>query len=352
MGLKRNIFARMGVAAGVAVALWAGALAGAAEGPGVGAEAAGGAGGTGGAERAKPFVSTRIEPMPPEFQGVTVDEKLGKKLPLELDFFDEDGKPVTLGQFLGRGKPVILQMGYFGCPKLCSQIAQGTLESLKKLDLNMGDEFEVVYVSIDPTEKVDLARQTKQSYVRQYTMDGGRDLRLTKEGWHFLTGSEGNIKQLADAIGFRYKWVESAQQFSHPAVLTFVAPDGTVTRYLYGVAFDPTVMKLSLGDASKGKVGSIMDKIIMMCFHDLGRGTYSQAAMTTMRIGGVVTVVLIGGVIGLMIIKGNKMRGIESGKPRQGLSAVMSGGAGGAGGGPELKPRGFEVKSSNQENSP
>src|SRR5262249_4842185 len=146
--------------------------------------------------------------------------------------------------------------------------------------LTAGKDYEIVFVSIDPSEKSDLAADKKATYVQDYHREGGGD------GFHFLVGNEAQIKQLARAVGFQYKWVGRDRQVSHPAVVMIATPDGTRSRYLYGVRFDNQTMRLSLVEASDGKVGSAMDQILLTCFHYDGKqGKYALAAVNMMRVG-------------------------------------------------------------------
>lgn len=282
-----------------------------------------------GSDRGLGYTPSRIEPMPRELQGVGVDEKLKALLPLDANLYDENGNSVELRKYFGTGRPVILQLGYFGCPKLCDEVARGTVDSLREVDLNLGDDFTVLYVSIDPNEKPELARSVERGYIERYTVGTPRDPRAAQRGWHFLTGADREIRRIADTVGYRYKWVESAQQYSHPAVLIIITADGVVSRYLYGVQFDPKVVRLSLVDASAGKVGSIMDQIIMLCFHfDPNTGQYSVAAMRLMRIAGAFSVLLLMGAVGLMILRGRQIRSAgDPPKPKRGLAAVLARGS-------------------------
>jgi protein SCO1/2 len=232
------------------------------------------------------------EVAPDALKNIGVNEHLGSKLPLDLTFTDDHGQTVQLGKYFTGKKPVILQLGYYGCPMLCSLVSQGTVDSLRKLTLTAGKDFEIVFVSIDPNEKYDLGADKKDTYVQDYHREGSRD------GFHFLVGSEPQIKQLAQAVGFQYKWVESAQQFSHPAVVMIATPDGKLSRYLYGVRFDNQTMRLSLVEASDGKVGTTMDQILLTCFHyDGQQGKYAMTAVNLMRIGGALTVLVLGTVL-------------------------------------------------------
>jgi protein SCO1/2 len=215
---------------------------------------------------------------------------LNSSLPLDLTFVDEQSHAGPLRQYFTGKKPVVLQMGYFQCPMLCTLTSRGLAESLKQVTLNAGSDFDVVFVSIDPKETPALAAAKKESFIKEY----GRS--ETETGWHFLTGKEEQIKKLADAVGFQYRWIPSAQQFAHPAVLMVCTPDGRVSRYLYGVKFDPRTVRLSLVEASDGKVGSTVDRFILTCFsYDGHLGKYAFFAINLMKAGGAVMIVLLAG---------------------------------------------------------
>lgn len=232
------------------------------------------------------------EAAPDELKGIGVDEHLGAKIPLDLTFEDDHGQTVHLGDYFTGKKPVILQLGYFNCPMLCSLISQGTVDSLRKLTLDAGKDFQIVFVSIDPNEKSKLGADKKETYVQDYHRQGSAD------GFHFLVGHQDQIKKLADAVGFKYKWVESVHQFSHPAVLMIVTPEGKLSRYLYGVRFDNQTMRLSLVEASDGKIGSTVDQILLTCFHYDGKqGKYAMTAISMMRVGGILTMLVLGTVL-------------------------------------------------------
>lgn len=241
---------------------------------------------------AVPDPGGRMEPAPAELRNIGIDEKNGHVLPLDLKFVDETGQRVELRKYFNNKRPVVLQLSYFGCPTLCSLVSNGLVESLNDLTLTMGKEFDVINVSFDPAETARLAGLKKQSFLDAYNRPAGA------EAWHFLTGNPAEIKQLTDAVGFRYKWVESSKQFSHPAALVLLTPDGKISRYLYGVKFEPRTLRLSLVEASEGKIGTTVDRFLLTCFHyDSYAGRYTPVAMTIMRGAGVVTVLAVAAVI-------------------------------------------------------
>ena len=229
-----------------------------------------------------------IDYKPPELEDVGVDEKLGDQLPLDLTFRDEKGQPVTLGQLFNQGRPVLLSLNYSDCPMLCMLQLNGLVDGLIDVSLTPGKDFEILSVSIDPTETPERARLTKQKYVKTY---GRLD---TAGGWHFWVGKQSSIDRLADAVGFRYKFIPERNEFSHAAAVMLCTPTGVVSRYLYGVQFTPKTLQLSLVEASEGKIGSTMDRILLFCFHyDAEAGRYGPMAQRLMRMGAGLTLFVL-----------------------------------------------------------
>jgi len=238
----------------------------------------------------------RADQTPSELEGVGVTEKLGATIPLDLSFVNEDGEPVRLGEYFGDGKPVILTLNYARCAMLCGLQLAGFVEGLSELSWTPGDQFRIVTVSIDPTEPPMVSKLKKKNYIERL----GRP--EAAQGWTFLTGKEEAIKELADAVGFTYRYDEEQQQYAHPAVLEVLTPDGVVARYLYGISYPPSQLKLALLEASEGEVGSHVDQLILYCFHyDPTTHRYAPVAMNIMRVGGVLTMLLLGGLIGLLV---------------------------------------------------
>jgi protein SCO1 len=242
-----------------------------------------------------PAWAQRTEPLPKELEGVGVTEHPGGQIPLELEFKDSFGKPVTLEQYFDGKRPVMLTMNYSNCPMLCSLQLDGLFDAMKRMPWNLGEQFEMITVSFDPLETPERAGMTKQKYLEVYRRSGAA------EGWHFLTGRETEIKKLADAVGFRYRYSPEQRQYFHVAVTFILTPNGRVSRYLYGVEYDPQTLRLSLLEAADGKIGSTADQILLFCFHyDAEKGRYAPAAFRLMRVGGGLTVLVVGGVIWML----------------------------------------------------
>ncbi len=235
----------------------------------------------------------RKEPPPPELNGVGVTPHPGAQLPLQLPFLECDGRDATLGQCFDGKRPVILTMNYSSCPMLCSLQLNGLVEALRAMPWDLGKQYQVVTVIIDPAESPQRARLTKEKYLRYYDRPG------SGAGWHFLLGRDENIKRVAGVVGFGYRLItEPIKQYVHPAVLIVCTPDGRVSRYLGGVKFDPQTLRLALVEAGEGKAGSTFDQVLLYCFHyDETAGRYGPAALHLMQLAGGLSVVVLGGVL-------------------------------------------------------
>ena len=234
---------------------------------------------------------------------IAFDQKLNEQVPLELDFLDEAGQPVQLGDYLGE-KPVILVLAYYECRTLCNIVLNGLVESLNKIEFDIGDQFEVITVSIDPRETPALAAAKKEAYVESY----GRA--KAGEGWHFLTGQQASIEQLAETVGIRFVYDEDTDQYAHPAGVIVLTPQGKIARYFYGIDYQPTDLRLGLVEASQNKIGSPVDQLLLLCYHyDPVTGRYSLLITNVVRLAGLATVLLLGGFVTVMLRREREGRG-------------------------------------------
>jgi protein SCO1/2 len=228
----------------------------------------------------------------------TIAQKLNTQIPLDLMMRDENGKVVHLRQYFNQGRPVLLNFVYYRCPMLCPMVLEGTTTSLTELKFNIGEQFDIITVSIDPRDKPSDAAKLKEKYIRRY---GRLD---SAPGWHFLTANETAIKKLADSVGFQFSYDSRTDQFAHGAALLVLTPDGRTSRYFYGIDFRPRDLRLAIVEASAGKVGTLTDQMLLLCFHyDPTTGKYTRDAMLFARAGGVTTVLALGGFIFVMFRK-------------------------------------------------
>jgi protein SCO1/2 len=220
---------------------------------------------------------------------VGVDQKLNSQVPLNLTFRDETGRVVPLSTYFGHGRPVLLSLVYFTCPMLCTQVLNGVLTSVKAQTLNIGSDFDVLTVSIDPTDTPRLASAKHDLYTGIYNRPGGA------QGWHFLTGEEPQIKALADAVGFRYAYDPDSRQYAHASAIMVLTPEGKVSRYFYGIEYPTRDLRLGLVEASEGKIGSPVDEILLFCYHyDPHIGKYGLVISRVLKMAGAFTVLVIG----------------------------------------------------------
>jgi protein SCO1/2 len=236
------------------------------------------------------------DPLPQDLiKQVGFDQRLDAQLPLELPFTDSTGKAVTLGDYF-RDKPVILVLGYYECPMLCSLVRNGLFESLKQLDFTVGQDFEVVIVSIDPGETPEIAEVKRKASMMQY----GRSTSAT--GWNFLVGDEANIQQLAAAIGFKYTYDPKIDEYVHPSGIIVVTPQGKIARYFYGIDYPAQTLRFGLVEAAANKIGSPVDQFLLICYHyDPASGEYTLTIMNIVRMIGGLTVAVIGGAVLFML---------------------------------------------------
>jgi protein SCO1/2 len=254
--------------------------------------------------------------VPDDMVGVGITEKLDAVLPLDLELTLADPARKTGDAwprvklrelFVTEGgtnpRPVILTLNYSDCPMLCNLQLNGLVEGLKTLAWTAGQEFDVVTVSLNPAETPERAAATHDRYLKAY----GRP--EAAPGWRFLVADEPTIRAIADAVGFGYRYVEERKEYAHAAAVVLVAPNGHVARYLYGIEYPSDTLKMGLLEASRGEIGTTLDRLVLYCFHyNPKEGRYTPAAMNVMRLGGGVTVLLLGSLIGTYVLRERRAR--------------------------------------------
>ena len=233
--------------------------------------------------------------LPQELEGIDIQDHSGTIVPADIVLTDESGAAVHLGDFLGHGRPVAVQLAYFQCPMLCTLVLNAFVSGAKPLTWVPGRDYDVVTVSFDPRDTPEVARAKKATYVASLGKPG------SEAGWHFLTGTEPEIKRLADALGFGYRWVPDRKEFAHAAGMFVLTPQGKVSRTLYGVEFPAKELRLSLVEAGEGKLGSPFDKLLLYCFqYDAKTHKYAMVAMNVMKVGGLFTMLALGGFLTIL----------------------------------------------------
>ena len=231
--------------------------------------------------------------MPNLDQRVGVEEKLEAQIPLDLPLTNHLGKGARLRNYLDKRKPTILIFAYYTCPVLCNLVMESTTRALNKIDWTLGEDFNVVTISIDPKEKPAQAKNKRQSVLSAYTQT-----KLSDQQWPFLLGNADTITAMTKTAGFRYFYDQAQEQYAHNAVLILLTPDAKIARYLYGIDFAPNDLKLALLEASKREYISTTDKILLYCYrYDGSASKYVLFAESLMKIGGA----LIAGMLAMLL---------------------------------------------------
>src|SRR5262249_34490072 len=254
---------------------------------------------------------------PPEAaKDIRIVQKLDAQAPLEAESRDEAGRTVRLGDYFG-DKPVVLVLAYYRCPKLCNMVLSGLLQTFREMSFTVGQEFNVVTVSFDPRDGPDIAAAKKQSHLEKYGRAGA------EHGWHFLTGEKSQIDALADAVGFRYRYVEKEDLYAHASGIMVLTPEGRVSRYFYGISYSPRDLRFGLIEASQNKIGSPADRVVLLlCLHyDVRTGTYT-AVMGWVRAAGLLTVAAL---LGFFVWSWRRNRRLRRSATPQ--AAALTGGA-------------------------
>lgn len=225
-----------------------------------------------------------------QIEDVGIDEKLGEPVPTDITYLNEEGEEVVLEQYFDGKRPVVLNLVYFSCPRVCNYGTNGLLDVVNELDsLDLGDDYQAVTLSFNPDEKPELAKEKAVKYRK------GLKNSTTDQSWPFLTGSRENIRKLTDSLGFNFK--KDGEEYAHPTALIVLTPDAKISRYLYGIDQNTKDMKLSLLEAADGEIGSseTLNKVLLYCyqFDPVGK-KYALQALNVVKLGGVVTLLVLG----------------------------------------------------------
>lgn len=235
---------------------------------------------------------------PPGLKNVGMRQNLNQPIPEDLTFTDDLGRTVRLGDYFGK-KPIILNLVYFTCPMLCGEVLSGLENSLRMMKFDVGKEFDVITVSFDPHDTPEAAAKKKSEFLRRYKRPGA------EQGWHFLVGHQDAIDALTKAAGFDYEYDPKTRQFAHTAAILILTPEGRIAQYYYGIEYPPKDLRLGLVEAGAGKIGNVVDALLLYCYHyDPEQGKYSATILRVLRLAGVATMLFIGTFIFVMIRRG------------------------------------------------
>jgi protein SCO1/2 len=252
---------------------------------------------------------------PADLSNVGIEQRLDQQVPLNLRFKDETGKAVRLGDYFKSDRPVLLNLVYYTCPMLCGEELAGEASALGALRFTPGNEYEMVSVSFNPDETPKDAAEKKQVYIAR--MNEHLEHKTNGDGWHFLTGQQAEIKQLADAVGFHYRRDPRTGQFIHAAGIMVVTPTGKIAQYYYGVEFSPKDIRLGLIEASRDKIGTLVDQVTLYCYHyDPNTGRYGAVVTNIIRLAGAATMLILGGFLIVMFRRDSHGSKNEIGRAR------------------------------------
>jgi protein SCO1/2 len=235
---------------------------------------------------------------PPGLKNVGIEQHLEEQIPPDLTFRDETGKTVRIGEYFGP-RPMILNLVYYQCPMLCSEVLSGLESALRVLKFDVGKDFDVLTVSFDPKETPEIAAKSKAEYLKRYKRPGA------EAGWHFLTGPQESIDALTKAAGFQYQYDPKTGQFAHTTAIMVLTPDGKIAQYYFGVDYAPKDLRLGLVQASQGKIGSVVDEVLLYCYHyDPTTGKYGAIISRVLQLSAAATILILGGLLLILFRRG------------------------------------------------
>ena len=250
----------------------------------------------------KGIMSPPANVRPPGLKNVGIEQHLNEHIPPELIFRDENGNQVRLADYFGR-KPMILNLVYYQCPMLCGEVLSGLESALRVLKFDVGNQFDVLTVSFDPRETPAMATAKKAEFVKRYGRPGAT------QGWHFLTGPQQSIDALTKTAGFQYEYDANSGQFAHTTAIMVLTPEGRIAQYYYGVEYAPKDLRLGLIQASKNKIGNLVDQVLLYCYHyDPATGKYGAVVMRILRLAGAATILTLGLFMLVMFRRGSSSR--------------------------------------------
>ena len=253
---------------------------------------------------AQDLLNMRGADRPTPLSHVNIEQKLNSRLPLEAVFKDENGHDVQLGQYFTGKRPVVMTLVYYECPMLCTQVLNGLVRAARVLPLTAGKDYDVVVISFDARETPKQATEKKAVYLKAY----GRP--ETEQAWHFLTGSLASIKSVTQAVGFYYEWDVHTAMYAHASAIYVGTPDGRLSKYFMGIEYSPKDLRLGLVDASSGKIGTLVDQVLLFCYHfDPQSARYTPFALGLLRVAGAFTALTLGGFVVIMLRRDSRQKG-------------------------------------------
>lgn len=231
--------------------------------------------------------------LPEILQVAAIDQRLNAQVPLDATFRNEAGSAITIGDLTGE-KPTILILAYYTCPMLCSQVLNGAARTLGVVDLEIGDDYQVVTISFDPRDTAESAAAAKRGYTQRVGKPGA------ERGWHFLTGDEAEIRKVTNAVGFGYKFDSEKNQYAHASAMILLTPEARVSQYYFGIEYSARDVRLGLVEAANENIGTVVDQLLLYCYqYNPATGKYGAVVMRMLRVAAIFTVI---GLIAMIVL--------------------------------------------------
>lgn len=235
---------------------------------------------------------------PASFPSFSFRQHPGAQLPLDAQIDDPTGRPVTLASALG-GKPAVLVLEYLRCKNLCSLVLKGTVQALANGSLEPGRDLNFVAISIDPREKAHDAAAAEAMYARRFP-----DPAAAARGVRFFTGSADQVRKIAAAIGFPYRYDKQSGQFLHPAGFVVTTPTGKISRYVLGLSPDSSLLRKAVAEAREDEVEPPAHPLLCLCFgYDPDEGSVAALTWQLVRGASLALVIACAGLIGVLSLR-------------------------------------------------
>ncbi len=247
---------------------------------------------------------TPTDVAPVALEKVRIEERLGAVLPLDVSFSDGQGRPYVLRQAFDGKRPVVIALVYYECPMLCGLILSGMARAMRENGLALGQDYQAVTISFDPAEKPALAAERRRGYLQSMgRAEAGGD-------WPFLVGTAEAARKVSDALGFYYQQDPVSGEWAHHAAIFVIAPDGKISRYLYGIEYPPKDFRLAMVEAARGKVGTSFDRLLLTCYrYDPASRKYQPYAFGILRAGGLAVLLGLTGLIVTLVVRERRAKG-------------------------------------------
>ncbi|HYX46624.1 MAG TPA: SCO family protein [Sphingomicrobium sp.] len=231
---------------------------------------------------------------PSAFASLAFRQHPGALLPLNAQLVDATGQPQTLGKALAE-RPGVLVLEYLRCKNLCGLVLTGAVRAIVAAGLMPGRDIDLIAISIDPRDTARDAAAAQAIY----------SLRLrAPAGARFFTAAPGQVRAIASAEGFPYRYDRRSDQFLHPAGFVVTTPDGRISRYMLGLSPKPAQLRQAVAEAALEKVSPPAHPILCLCFgYDPDEGSVAALTWQLVRIVSLMIVLACAALIGFLSLR-------------------------------------------------